>query len=71
LNALYNPQKNNYIYSSNETVKPKNQNIDELMQSKREVEEFIKQKYPDDYSRIKQHDKKSFIRWFTRVLGIN
>jgi hypothetical protein len=71
LNALYNPQSNNYIYTSNEPVKTKNQTIDELMQSKREVEEFIKQKYPDDYSRIKQHDKKSFLKWFTKVLGIN
>jgi hypothetical protein len=70
LNELYNPKGINYQYTS-EPEPQNNHNIDNLLQSKKEVEEFIKQKYPEDYRRIKQYNKKSFKKWFTKVLGIN
>jgi len=70
-NDLYNPRSSNYLYNIEKTEVQNNHNIEELIQSKKEVEAFIKQKYPEDYSRIKQYNKKSFIKWFTKFLGIN
>jgi hypothetical protein len=66
---LYNTGDSEYSYSSNEAEKENNQTIDDLRQTKKNVEAFIKQKYPEDYSKLRQHDKKSFFKWFNRFWG--
>lgn len=45
--------------------------IKDLMQSKKQIEKFIKKNYPKDYLKIKQYNKPNIFNWVNRVLGFN
>jgi hypothetical protein len=74
-NKLYSQPGQTY-YTHSEPTPADNQtnaeiNLEELMHSKKEVEAFIQNNYPDDYIRIKSYNKKPLFKWINKVLGLN
>lgn len=61
-------QESNEI--SNQTNK-NNSDIRNLLKSKKQIESFIKNNYPDDYVEMKQYNRANIFNWVNRVLGFN